>query len=135
LLPFEQPAQRTISGPWEFLLMEAARVRDESAQAADADPAAGASPDAGAYTHVTVVETLISSDAGDVLYEWQCPDAGTRLAWLQTVAHAAAEMASESPLGAFDRLEINAGFGRAVAQARADRLIFVRVTHQPEPHE
>jgi len=31
LLPFEPPPQRTIEGQWEFLLMEAARVRDESA--------------------------------------------------------------------------------------------------------
>jgi CheY-like chemotaxis protein len=29
LLPFAEPAQRTISGHWEFLLMEAARVIDE----------------------------------------------------------------------------------------------------------
>jgi CheY-like chemotaxis protein len=132
LLPFEQPAQRTVSGPWEFLLMEAARVRDESVQVPDQDPATGAAPGAGDATHVTVVETLVSSESGNVLYEWQCPDAGTRLAWLQKVAQAAADMASESPLGTFDRLEINAGLGRAVAQARADRLIFVRVTHRPE---
>jgi CheY-like chemotaxis protein len=31
LLPFEPPPQRTIEGQWEFLLMEAARVRDEMA--------------------------------------------------------------------------------------------------------
>jgi len=31
LLPFEPPPQRTIEGQWEFLLMEAARVRDEAA--------------------------------------------------------------------------------------------------------
>jgi HEAT repeat protein/CheY-like chemotaxis protein len=31
LLPFEPPPQRTIKGQWEFLLMEAARLRDETA--------------------------------------------------------------------------------------------------------
>jgi hypothetical protein len=31
LRPYEPPPQRTIQGQWEFLLMEAARVRDESA--------------------------------------------------------------------------------------------------------
>jgi len=31
LLPFEPPPQRTIEGQWEFLLMEAARLRDETA--------------------------------------------------------------------------------------------------------
>jgi len=35
LLPFEEPGQETIAGQWEFLLMEAARVRDE---AGGADP-------------------------------------------------------------------------------------------------
>jgi CheY-like chemotaxis protein len=30
LLPFEDPGQETIAGQWEFLLMEAARVRDEA---------------------------------------------------------------------------------------------------------
>ncbi len=34
LLPFEPPPQRTIEGQWEFLLMEAARVRDEAASQA-----------------------------------------------------------------------------------------------------
>ena len=33
LVPFELPPENTISGPWEFLLMEAARVRDETAAA------------------------------------------------------------------------------------------------------
>ena len=133
LLPFEPPPQRTISGPWEFLLMEAARVRDESAQDATAGTAEGAaaSEDAGAASHVMVVETLVSSEKGDVLYEWQCPDAASRLAWLQVVAQAAAGMAAETPLGTFDRLELKNGFSRAVAQTRSDRLIFVRVTHQP----
>ena len=37
LLPFEPPPQRTIEGQWEFLLMEAARLRDETA----ARPGAG----------------------------------------------------------------------------------------------
>jgi hypothetical protein len=31
LLPFQNPGQETIAGQWEFLLMEAARVRDEAA--------------------------------------------------------------------------------------------------------
>src|SRR6185503_9744371 len=40
LKPFTEPSARTISGPWEFLVMEAARQRDEamSDQAASAPP-------------------------------------------------------------------------------------------------
>jgi CheY-like chemotaxis protein len=33
LLPFTEPPRRTIEGQWEFLLMEAARLQDENAQA------------------------------------------------------------------------------------------------------
>lgn len=128
LLPFESPPQRTINGPWEFLLMEAARVRDESAQAGAQEET---SPEAGAPgVQSTVVETLVSSEQGDVLYEWQIQNAPARVAWLQGVTQLAAAMAAEAPLGGFDRLEIKAGNGRAVAQTRADRLVFVRTTSQ-----
>jgi CheY-like chemotaxis protein len=133
LLPFESPAQRTINGPWEFLLMEAARVRDESAQsgAGTAAPADGSSPDADqSGIQSTVVETLVASDQGEVLYEWQTQNAPARLAWLQGVAQKAAAIAADVPLGGFDRLEIKSGQGRAIAQARADRLVFVRTTQQ-----
>jgi CheY-like chemotaxis protein len=127
LLPFEAPSQRTINGPWEFLLMEAARVRDESAQAgAKEEPA----PDGAPGVQSTVVETLVSSEQGTVLYEWQIQNAAARVAWLQGVAQMAAAIGAEAPLGGFDRLEIKAGNGRAVAQTRADRLVFVRTTSQ-----
>ncbi|MCU0787127.1 MAG: response regulator, partial [Verrucomicrobia bacterium] len=49
LLPFEDPGRETISGQWEFLLMEAARVRDEmlEAQAAPSEsPVPQTLPDA-----------------------------------------------------------------------------------------
>lgn len=35
LRPFTEPAARTIDGPWEFLLMEAARLTDEAGAGAD----------------------------------------------------------------------------------------------------
>ncbi|MCU0772222.1 MAG: response regulator [Verrucomicrobia bacterium] len=38
LLPFADPGRQTVSGQWEFLLMEAARLKDESASAAAAAP-------------------------------------------------------------------------------------------------
>jgi CheY-like chemotaxis protein len=53
LLPFHQPPDRTVAGHWEFLLMEAARVRDEkntdSAPAAP-QPAPVAPPSAAAVS-------------------------------------------------------------------------------------
>jgi CheY-like chemotaxis protein len=38
LRPFAEPPQQTIDGPWEFLLMEAARARDEAGEPEEAPP-------------------------------------------------------------------------------------------------
>jgi CheY-like chemotaxis protein len=134
LLPFEHPPQRTINGSWEFLLMEAARVRDETAlkNAEGAPPPAGAVPGiAETAANVAVAETLICSEQGELLYEWQCPDVIPRLVLLQNIAQQAAAIAADLPFGNFDRLELNLDGGRAVAQTRADRLVFVRVDNEP----
>jgi hypothetical protein len=139
LQPFESPPKRTIEGQWEFLLMEAARVRDETAAAAatgTVPPAAPApivepsitAPDVGAQ----VEETLICSGTGDPLYVWQCPDRPARVALLQDVAQRAAFFSQLLPLGNFDRLEIQLADSRAVVQAGADRLVFIRVSSKKE---
>ncbi|MGH7992618.1 MAG: DUF4388 domain-containing protein, partial [Limisphaerales bacterium] len=140
LQPFESPSKRTIEGQWEFLLMEAARVHDETvAEAAAAgvvSPSGPAPvvepsiavPDSGAR----VEETLICSGTGDPLYVWQCPDRHARVALLQDVAQRAVRFSQLMPLGNFDRLEIQLAGSRAVAQAGADRLVFVRVSSLKE---
>jgi hypothetical protein len=43
LRPFSEPATRSISGQWEFLLMEAARKSDESREPGDEPPLSGES--------------------------------------------------------------------------------------------
>jgi CheY-like chemotaxis protein len=136
LHPFEPPPKRSIEGQWEFLLMEAARVRDETmaSQTPATGPVSepGPAPGVKASTPASnlaarVEETLICSGQGDPLYVWQCPDAPARVALLQNVAQRAAFLGQLIPLGNFDRLEIQLAGSRAVAQARADRMIFVRV--------
>ena len=129
LLPFEPPPQRTINGPWEFLLMEAARVRDETAmKTAEGAPPAAVVPDAPeTVSQVAVAETLICTEQGELLYERECPDVIARLVLLQNIAQQAAAIALELPFGNFARLELSLEGGRAVAQTRADRLVFVRV--------
>ncbi|MGB7768951.1 MAG: hypothetical protein WBN22_08880 [Verrucomicrobiia bacterium] len=54
------------------------------------------------------------------------------MALLQTVAQQAAFLGQLMPLGNFDRLEIQLANSRAVAQAKADRMIFVRVSTSAE---
>ena len=134
LQPFESPPKCTIEGQWEFLLMEAARMRDEmaaeaSATGTTAEPAAVVeSPVATPEAWSQVEETLICSGQGEPLYVWECPDRKARVALLQTVAQQAETLSQLIPLGNFDRLEILLATGRAVAQARADRMVFVRVS-------
>ncbi len=132
LAPFEPPPQRTINGPWEFLLMEAARVRDEAAAQMPGEPvvdpqtlAAPASPPA------RVVETLICSGLGKPLYAADCANVPDRVLQLKNIARQAAQLAQILPLGDFDRLEMQLADGRAIALARSDRLVFVRVANQP----
>jgi CheY-like chemotaxis protein len=134
LLPFEKPPQRSINGPWEFLLMEAARVRDETAQKAAEGlevPVEETPVVAETVSNVAVAETLICSEKGEALYDWQCADVIARLILLQSIAQQGAALASDLPFGNFDRLELQLADGRAIAQTRADRLVFVRVSNQP----
>jgi hypothetical protein len=133
---FEPPAERTIEGQWEFLLMEAARVRDETASVTPApDPAAESAveptpdlePLAASEISVRVAETLICSGQGRLLYEWQCADANARVALLMEIGQQAARVGRLLPLGKFDRLEIQLPASRAVAQVKPSRMVFVHV--------
>lgn len=139
LQPFEPPPMRTIEGQWEFLLMEAARVRDENASqspvpeteaAIDFEPepepdleSASIQPEAS--TRVT--ETLICSGQGKLLYQWQCPDVNARLAFLREISRQTLRLGRILPLGKFDRLELQLPEGRAIAQLKPDRMVFVQV--------
>ncbi len=141
LQPFEPPPKRTIEGQWEFLLMEAARVRDETtaAQTPATKPVAKPEPVSDVKISTTapdlaarVRETLICSGRGEPLYLWQCPNASARVTLLQNVAQQAAFLGQLVPMGNFDRLEIQLAGSRAVAQVKGDRMVFVRVSTDGE---
>jgi CheY-like chemotaxis protein len=136
LLPFEKPPQRTIEGSWEFLLMEAARVRDEIAsqppppepQAMPADePLLARKIAAAAASRPRILETLICSGNGAVLYETQCPDAQARVRLMRQIAQEAAGLGQLLPLGAFDNLEVQWPSGCEVTQVRPGHMAYVRV--------
>jgi CheY-like chemotaxis protein len=141
LQPFESPPKRTIEGQWEFLLMEAARVRDEVASRPPASepeeelPSASA-PGVSAATDKLpprVLETMICSGQGAALYTWKCPNVNARVAMLRQVAQKAMELGKLLPLGNFDRVEFQLPDSRAIAQAQPDRLVFVRVASDEIP--
>lgn len=129
LLPFEAPLQKSITGQWEFLLMEAARVRDEMSQQAAAPGNEtdkvldGVEP----TPAVRVVETLICSGLGEPLHNWQCPEADARAQFLKILASLSERFAQELPLNKFDRVEVQNAAGRCIAQVHADRMVFVRM--------
>ena len=131
LQPFEAPSQHTIEGQWEFLLMEAARVRDEgSSQTPGSEPESSPAleaPAAATEFSVRVAETLICSGQGTPLYQWQCSDVKARVALLEEIAQQASHIGRLLPLGKFDRLEIQLPTSRAVAQVKPDRMVFVQV--------
>ncbi|HWC60443.1 MAG TPA: response regulator, partial [Verrucomicrobiae bacterium] len=133
LAPFSQPPERTIQGQWESLLMEAARVRDEgAAQTAPTETEVkSATAAAPATLSVRVMETLICSAAGEPLYNADCADVAARVANLKIIAGEAAALEEIVPLGKFDRLELQYPNGRTIAQARPDRLVFVRTATEP----
>ena len=74
-----------------------------------------------------VAETLICSGQGTPLYQWQCADVMARIALLQEITQQAALVGQLLPFGKFDRLEIQLPAGRAVAQVKSDRMVFVQV--------
>lgn len=131
LVPFEPPPQKSITGPWEFLLMEAARKRDEMAGQAAAgepqvDPETLAAP---VVPDVLVTETLICSGLGRVLFEAGCADVPKRVLLLKSIGRQAAHLAQVAALGEFDRVELQLANGRAIVQAKPDRLVYVEVAN------
>jgi CheY-like chemotaxis protein len=130
LLDFETPPERTINRTWEFLLGEVARRR-EAPPAGMVDPVAG---ETAAPPAAKPVEMLIAAPAGEVFYQWQCPDSAARLKLLQEINLHAEPLTTFLQIGKLDRVEIQLPDGRAILQARADRLIFIRTTN-PETHE
>lgn len=142
LLPFTEPARRTIAGHWESLLMEAARLTDEGTRFFDSDTAKAAGAEslaelaplepeapeapAPAPSRVRIEELLLCSGAGEVLYEWECRAVERRLQLIQQVEQQGAQLSSLVPVGQFQRLEIAAVDGRVVCEVQPHRRLFVR---------
>jgi hypothetical protein len=128
LTPFGQPDARSIEGQWESLLMEAARMRDEGAAQIASQPPEEPVTDASAVS-VRVAEMLICTGTGEPLYQADCADVNARVVQLKRILQQGAELAQTLSLGEFDRLEMQFTDGRAIAQARPDRFVFVRTAN------
>jgi hypothetical protein len=73
-------------------------------------------------------EMVVCSARGEVLYEWQCPNSGDRVSFLEFLSRKSLQLGEGLNLGEFDRLEIEGDNSRVVAQLKKDRGVFVRAT-------
>ena len=147
--PYAEPSQRTISGSWEFLLMEAARYRDEVASQETPDEAAETPSQSGANANHTlffkrpvesankpeakpeVAEMLILSSQGDLLYEWKCADVAGRTQFLEFVSKRARQISQGLPFGHFQGFEVHGNSSRIVTQIEEDHAVLVRTNLKP----
>jgi CheY-like chemotaxis protein len=144
LRPFAEPTRRTISGQYEFLLMEAARLNDEGATPLDTASAATAPPESLAGSEesgtrptapllpvsppVHIDEVLLISGSGEVLYEWQTRSLERRLNFLQQLERKADLLSKLLPAGRFDRAEFSTSRDRIICQVQPEMRLFVRST-------
>jgi CheY-like chemotaxis protein len=149
--PFTEPPARTISGQWEFLLMEAARKSDEAREQLAAHPTTEAdaavqaeieraitfvpepasAPEPGAATRPKIDEMLVCSGQGNVLYQWQCRNADVWVNFFEFLSQRGARLAQTLPLGEFDRLEVESDGVRAVVIIGEDRGVMVKSRREP----
>lgn len=151
--PFVDPGTESIDGQWEFLLMEAARIRDEEPEAAAAAPAPTPPPPADTLVETApspspprpnrvvpkkrvepgteslepaIEEILVCEPDGGVLYEWKSEQSDTRIAMMRTIAERSREIRESKPLGDLDRLEILSPSGRMVIRWTPEWSMLVR---------
>ena len=135
LHPFTEPSRRTISGQYEFLLMEAARLRDENSSPTarpgslgngDAHAAHGEVAVATEARGVRIEEALLCSNAGEVLYQWKCESIDARLDLFRKVEQQAMEASKGMPSGRFHRVSMDTGSSRVVVQIQPTFKLLVR---------
>ena len=139
LLPFTEPARRSISGQYQFLLMEAARLRDESGSQNEPKPGSldrcgdygGAPGEMAPPTQargIRIEEVLLSSCAGEVLYQWKCESIESRLELFRKIEEHAMQAAKGTPSGRFHRVSMDTGTSRLLVQIQPAFKLLVRTT-------
>jgi CheY-like chemotaxis protein len=145
LQPFTEPPRRSISGQFQFLLMEAARLRDETAQAGPkpgsmrgvADFASNGNETPTEARGVRIEEVLLSSGAGEVLYQWKCESIENRLELFKKVEQQALQASKGTPSGRFHRVSMDTGNHRLLVQIQPTFKLLVRsvMPDQPPPND
>ena len=150
--PYAEPARRTISGSHEFLLMEAARIRDESSSQARVPGSMGipsglqAALDSSTRTEARGISrrarTLIPASAHEPhsrstdrwpccagLSLWgpsRCEDIENRLEVFKKLEQQAMQAARGTPSGRFHRVSMDLGNSRVLIQIQPTYKLLVR---------
>ncbi|MEI7732125.1 MAG: response regulator [Verrucomicrobiota bacterium] len=88
------------------------------------DPAASAN--ARAMLAPAVEEMLLCSSRGEVLYEWQCSSAESRMKLFEFLGQRTAELSRALPFGNFERMEMHHLKARVICQLKPDSRLLVR---------
>jgi CheY-like chemotaxis protein len=136
LQPFSEPTRRTISGQYEFLLMEAARMRDENSSQSPRPGSLGGGSDLPAAfgeastpteaRGVRIEEALLCSRAGEVLYQSKCESIENRLDLFKKLEEQAMQAAKGTASGRLHRVSMDIGASRLVVQLQPTYKLLVR---------
>jgi CheY-like chemotaxis protein len=133
LQPFSEPPRRTIAGNYQFLLMEAARLRDETGTSpkstVDRVSDFGASEEAVVATEargIQIQEVLLSSAAGEVLYQSKCEAIEDRLELFRKLEQQAVLASKGMPSGRFHRVSMDIGTSRLSVQIQPAYRLLIR---------
>jgi CheY-like chemotaxis protein len=131
LQPFAEPPRRTVSGQYQFLLMEAARLRDETGSQSSHKPGSISPAESAAPTEargVRIEEVLLSSSAGEVLYQSKCEAIENRLELFNEIEKHAMQASKGTPSGRFHRVSVDTGNNRVLVQIQPAFKLLVRST-------
>src|ERR1043166_7094079 len=146
--PYAEPSRRAISGQYEYLLMEAARMRDEGGSQSRLPGSLGtatglqAALDNSTRTEargICIEEALLCSSTGEVLYQWKCDSLENRLDLFKKIEMQATLATKGTPTGRFHRISMDAGDSRVLIQIQPTYKLLVRsalpVATNGVPHE
>ncbi len=144
LQPFTEPARHTISGQYEFLLMEAARLKDETGPRSPPQPgsmehlsefgAASLEPPTPTDARgVRIEEALLCSGAGEVLYQWKCGSLEGRLELFKKLEQQMLLATKRAASGRFQRVSMDTGDSRVLVQLQPAFKLLVRSALPLEP--
>jgi CheY-like chemotaxis protein len=142
---FAEPQRRSISGQYEFLLMEAARLRDENSSQPQQPGSLGGKAELHAALSegsvnteargIRIDEALLCSSAGEVLYQWKCEALESRLDLFKKLEQQAMEASKGTPSGRFHRVSMDTGASRLLVQIQPTFKLLVRSVLPSTPTE